>query len=249
MKRAVANNADSGSGGQFLSTRWSVVLAAGGSSEPDAQAALAELCRCYWFPLYSYVRRRVPHADEAQDLIQEFFTHLLEKNTIAVADQQRGRFRAFLLTALRNFLANEWTKSQTRRRGGGHRVWQLDLESGESLIKNEPLDVLTPEKLFDRRWAETLLKVVMNQLQDEFERLGKSDYFDQLKPFLTSGRREVRYEPVARQLGISEGAAMVAAHRMRRRFRDLLRAEIAQTVPRPEEVDDEIHDLFKALSD
>ncbi len=232
---------------RFLSTRWSVVLAAGNASQPNSREALSELCRTYWYPLYAYARRRTSSVHEAQDLIQEFFVRLLEQNTIAVADQQRGRFRTFLLSSLRNFLANEWAKLHAEKRGGGCRIWQLDVSSAESRFAHQPTDSLTPDKLFDRRWAETLLDQAMNQLRDEFVRLGKLAHFDLLKPFLAGGKRDVSYANAARQLGISEGAAMVAAHRMRRRFRDLLRAEIAQTVATGDDVDDEIRDLFAAL--
>ena len=180
-------------GDQFLSTRWSVVLAAGEASKPEARQALNELCRTYWYPLYAYVRRRTGSADAAQDLIQEFFARLLEKNTIAVADRRRGRFRTFLLSSLRNFLANEGAKLRAAKRGGGLHIWQLDVHLAESRFTHEPADDLTADKTFDRRWAETLLSQVMQRLEDEFARLGKTAHFQQLKPFLTAGKREVRY--------------------------------------------------------
>ncbi len=232
---------------RFLSTRWSVVRAAGELSQPHAREALSELCRTYWYPLYVYVRRRTPNAHEAQDLIQEFFARLLEKNVLAAADQQRGRFRTFLLASLRNFLTSEWVKARAEKRGGGRPLWQLDVDLAESRMAHEPVDWLTPDRLFDRQWAETLLNQVMEQLQSEFMRMGKEAHFELLRPFLASGKREVSYAHAARRLGMSEGAAMVAAHRMRRRFRELLRAEIAQTVSNEEEVDQEIRDLFAAL--
>ena len=232
---------------QFGSTRWSVVLAAGQRSTLEAQEALTLLCQHYWYPLYAYVRRRVRDPEQAQDLIQDFFTRLLEMNLIEKADPQRGRFRAFLLTSLRNFLTNEWTKKQAVKRGQGRAPWSLDLQSGETRYRAEPVDTLTPEKLFERRWAETLLDRVTEQLRAEYVRTGKQAHFDQLVPFLVGRNEEVSYAAAAARLRISEGAAMVAAHRMRRRFRDLLRAEISETVADPQAVDDEIQQLFGAL--
>lgn len=232
---------------EFASTRWSVVLAAGRDSSPDGREALATLCRNYWYPLYAYVRRRVADPHEAQDLIQEFFSRLLDKNMLAVADPRRGRFRAFLLTSLRNFLANEWEKARAEKRGGGRTVLPLSFDSGESRYTREPADKLTPERLFDRQWAETLIDHVMTGLRDEFTRAGKIEHFERLKVFLTGRNPDAAYADVARRLGMSEGAAMVAAHRLRRRFRERLRAEIAETVAEPHDIDDEIRSLFAAL--
>jgi RNA polymerase sigma-70 factor (ECF subfamily) len=233
---------------EFGSTRWSIVLAAGQASTADAREALAILCRHYWYPLYAYVRRRRHNADEAQDLIQEFFARLLEKNLIGKADPQRGRFRSFLLTSLRNFLANEWAKARSAKRHPEHPPLSLDLQSGEARYVGEPVDTLTPERLFERRWAETLLDRVTEQLRQEFIRAGKQAHFEQLAPFLAGRNQDVCYANAAAQLGISEGAAMVAALRMRRRFRHLLRSEIAHTVADPRTVDEEIQQLFAALS-
>jgi RNA polymerase sigma-70 factor (ECF subfamily) len=244
-------NADCESGSaraaDFASTRWSVVLAAGRDSSPGSREALETLCRSYWRPLYGYVRRRVADAHEAQDLIQEFFARLLDKNVIAVADPERGRFRAFLLTSLRNFLANQWEKSRAEKRGGGRTVLSLDLQYDESQSVCSPTDDLTPERLFDRQWAETLIDHVMTTLREEFAKAGKIEHFERLKVFLTGRSATLSYADAARGLGVSEGAAMVAAHRLRRRFRDLLRAEIAQTLADPKDVDDEIRFLFAAL--
>jgi RNA polymerase sigma-70 factor (ECF subfamily) len=233
---------------EFGSTRWSVVLAAGQRSTLQAHEALTQLCQHYWYPLYAYVRRRVRDSDQAQDLIQEFFARLLEMNLIEKADPQRGRFRAFLLTSLRNFLTNEWAKTQAVKRGQGHAPLSLDLRTGEARYLAEPVDTLTPEKLFERRWAETLLDRVTEQLRAEYVRSGKQAHFDQLVPFLVGRNEDVSYATAAAQLKISEGAAMVAGHRLRRRFRDLLRAEIAETLADPQAVDDEIRQLFGALS-
>ena len=233
---------------EFVSTRWSVVLAAGQASTPGSQQALAALCRDYWYPLYAYVRRRVNDAHEAQDLVQEFFARLVEKNVIAVADPQRGRFRSFLLASLRNFLSHEWAKAGAAKRGGRLASVSLDLDAGEARYLRELAENLTPEQLFERRWAETLLDRVTTQLRDEFARAGRKHHFDELKLFLTGKNPGASYAEAAANLGITEGAAMVAAHRMRRRFRELLMAEIAQTLANPQDIDDEINGLFAALA-
>lgn len=233
---------------EFVSTRWSIVLAAGQVSTPGSQQALAALCRDYWYPLYAYVRRRVNDAHEAQDLVQEFFARLLEKNVIAVADPERGRFRSFLLASLRNFLSHEWAKAGAAKRGGRLDSLPLDLDCGEARYLRELADNLTPEQLFERRWAETLLDRVTTQLRDEFVRAGRKNHFERLKAFLTGRNPHTSYAEAAASLGITEGAAMVAAHRMRRRFRELLMAEIAQTLASPQDVDDEINGLFAALA-
>ncbi len=232
---------------EFGSTRWSVVLKAGQAPAADAREALAVLCRDYWYPLYVYARHRVNDAHEAQDLIQEFFVRLLEKRVIAAADPQRGRFRSFLLTSLRNFLANEWAKARAAKRGPQAAPRALDLQSGESRYLREVAGALTPERLFERRWAETLLDRVTNRLQEEFRRAGKAPHFEHLKVFLTGRDAAVSYADAGGKLGISQGAAMVAAHRMRRRYRELLLAEIVQTLADPRDLDDEISRLFAAL--
>jgi len=233
--------------GEFDSTRWSVVLAAGQTSSPGAQEALATLCRVYWYPLYAYVRRRVADVHEAQDLIQEFFARLLEKNVLAAADPQRGRFRAFLLVSLRNFLLNEWAKAKTAKRGGMCDRLSIDLESAESRFLGDLADYLTPERLYERRWVETLLDRVTTRLQEDYVRTGKARLFEQLKVFLTGRNEAVSYAEAARKLGISEGAAMLAAHRLRCRFRARLLDEITQTLADPKDLDDEIRRLFAAL--
>jgi RNA polymerase sigma-70 factor (ECF subfamily) len=244
------NRASSASGGdhQFAATRWSVVLAAGHRSSPDSQQALESLCRTYWFPLYVYVRRRVPNVYEAQDLTQEFFATLLEKNALEAADRERGRFRWFLLTAFKHFLADEWDKAKAQKRGGGCRTIPLNLESGECRYALEPVDDLSPERLYEKQWALTFLEHVLNRLRDEFVANGKEQQFQTLKPFLGGNHEPGSYENAARALGLSEAAAKVAAHRMRRRYREVLRAEIAETVAEPGEVDDEIRNLRATLS-
>jgi RNA polymerase sigma-70 factor (ECF subfamily) len=233
---------------EFASTRWSIVLAAAGGSSPDSREALERLCRSYWYPLYAYARRRVQDVQEAEDLIQEFFARLLDKNLIAVADPERGRFRSFLLASLRNFHADAWDKTRTQKRGGDRSILSLDFETAETQYNRlEPADEQTPEHSYDRQWAITLLDHVMERLHDEFARAGKLTQFNQLAGFLGGRDPDRSYAMAARELGISEGAAMVAAHRLRRRFRDLLRAEIAQTVTNSDEIDAEISSLFASL--
>jgi RNA polymerase sigma-70 factor (ECF subfamily) len=224
------------------------VLEAGQRSSSGSPEALAELCESYWYPLYAYVRRRVADPHDALDLVQEFFSRLLDKNIIAVADPSRGRFRAFLLTSLRHFLADQWDKSRAKKRGGDRAVLSFEVSEGETRYMLEPADELTPERLYDRQWTITLLDRVMGQLRDELVRAGKQAHFAELSVFLSGRQADVSYATAARALGISEGAAMVAAHRMRRRYHDLLRAEIAETVASPDEIDDEIRRLFASLN-
>jgi len=233
---------------EFASTRWSIVLTAGERHSPDSEEALADLCRSYWYPLYAYVRRRVRDPHEAQDLVQEFFSRLLERNTVAVADPQRGRFRAFLLTSLRNFLAGQWDQAKAQKRGGGRTTLSLDFAGAASRELLEPADRLTPERLYDQQWARMLLQRVLTGLRETFARAGKQKQFDELKVFLAGRHAQASYAAAAVRLGISQGAAMVAAHRLRRRYRELLRAEIAQTVADPGEVEDEIRSLFASFA-
>lgn len=208
---------------------------------------MATLCQTYWFPLYAYVRRRTPDVHEAQDLVQSFFVRLLEKDLLAVADPERGRFRAFLLTALKHFLTNEWAKDRTQKRGGGRNALALDFDSGESRYNSEPAHDLTAERLFEQQWALTLLDRTLGMLRAEYAAAGKEQQFDHLKHFLRADRGESSYSGAAQALGITEGGAKVAAHRLRKRYRELLRSELAQTVAEPVEVDDEIRHLFTAL--
>jgi RNA polymerase sigma-70 factor (ECF subfamily) len=233
--------------GQFAATRWSVVLAAGHPSSPDSRRALESLCGAYWYPLYAYVRRRVADINEAQDLTQAFFAELLAKNYVGRATSQRGQFRAFLLTAFKHFLSKEWQKGKAQKRGGGTLPIPLDFELANSRCLIEPAVELTADQLYDRQWAVTLLGQVMQQLEDEFVRSGKKRHFHELKAFLIGEHSSATYSDVALKLGVTEAAAKMAAHRMRRRYRALLRAEIAQTVAHPDEVEDEIRRLFATL--
>jgi RNA polymerase sigma factor (sigma-70 family) len=236
-------------GDRFATTHWSMVVSAGGSHAPEASRALAVLCENYWFPLYAFVRRAGYSAEDAQDLTQEFFVRLLAKNYLAVADRQRGRFRSFLLGAMKHFLANERRRQGAQKRGGNRPLLSLDICSGEnrySLI--EPVDNMTPERLYEKRWALTLLDLVLSRLREEFRTAGKLERFDSLKQFLASGTAKPAYLEVAEELGMSQGAVKVAVHRLRRRYRKLLKEEIARTIVDPEALEDELGDLLAALS-
>ena len=232
----------------FVTTHWSVVLAASRRDSTRAETALASLCRTYWYPLYAYVRRRGYGPEDAQDLTQEFLARLLEQRWLGQADRQRGRFRTFLLGAMSHFLANEWDKARAKKRGGAVEIVPLQLDSAETRYGREPADLSTPEQAYERRWAVTLLDGVLQGLQKECAAQGKSEVFEQLKPCLVGEAERQPYPVLAAQLGLSEGAVKVAVHRLRQRFRQLLRAEIANTVATPAEVDEEMHHLFAVLA-
>ena len=237
---------------QFATTRWTLVTAAGRNNSPEARKALGDLCRLYWYPVYAFVRRRGKNAEDALDLTQGFFTRLIEKNDLADADRSRGRFRAWLLASVKNYLANEWDKAVAQKRGGGKKVFSFDIDpdDAERRYRREPAHQATPERIYDRRWALTLLEQALATLEEESKREGKQELFAALKPTLSADARDPAdesYRDLAARLGTSEGAVKVAAHRLRRRYRDLLRAEISETVATPEDIDDEIRDLFTAL--
>lgn len=234
--------------GSFATTRWSVVLEAGRGSSPDSRRALATLCETYWYPLYAYVRRCGYQVAESQDLTQEFFSSLLEQERLRVADQQRGKFRSFLLASLKNFLANQWRAARAQKRGAGRVPLSLDWESGESRYRLEPASELTAERVFLRRWALTLLEQTLSRLAAEYEAAGKRALFDKLKVYLGGESDRIPYSQVAAELSMTAGAVKVASHRLRRRCREVLRDEITHTVATPEEVDDELRELFAALS-
>jgi len=224
-----------------------VVLTAGGRDTPVARDALAKLCRTYWYPLYAYVRRRNYSPPDAEDLTQEFFARFLEQRWVGNADREKGRFRTFLLSAMNHFLANEWDKARAQKRGGGVLHLPLQFDTAETRYVREPADNVTPEQHFERRWALTLLETVVNGLRAEYERDGKAELFEALDPCLVGDRTSQPYEELARKLGISEGAVKSAVHRLRRRYRQLLREEIAQTVAGPGEVDEELRHLIAVL--
>jgi RNA polymerase sigma-70 factor (ECF subfamily) len=234
----------------FVTTQWSLVLAAARNDTTKAQAALEKLCRTYWYPLYAYVRRRGYAPQDAQDLTQAFFTRLLERHWLNAADRERGHFRTFLLTAMSRFLADEWDKARAQKRGGGvaHVPVQLDTSGAESRYGCEPVDDSTPEQIYERRWAMTLLDTVLKRLSAEYEEEGKGEQFGVLSSCLTGDREKQPYTELAERLGINEGAVKVAVHRLRKRYRKLLRAEIAQTLAAGEDVDEELHHLFAVLA-
>ncbi len=232
----------------FSATHWSVVLAAGQTDFARAAAALERLCRGYWYPIYAFVRRRGFGHHEAEDLTQAFFAFLLEKETLKKVDRNKGKFRTFLLAALTNFLANEWDKGQTLKRGGHHQIISLDEAAAEGLYLREAGESLTPEKLFERRWASAIIEQALGRLKQEYITGGKADVFAKLEPSLTRDVTAGSHAEWAGELGMSEGAVKVALHRLRRRFGEILRSEIAHTVSSPEEIDDEIRHLFAAIS-
>lgn len=234
--------------GGFLSTRWTVVLSAADPDSPHAATALDALCRAYWYPLYAYVRRRGHSTPDAQDLTQEFFAQLLEHNWVARADRQKGRFRSFLLMAMKRFLANEWDKVKTEKRGGHVHLVPFPLEAAEARYAQEPADTSTPEQLYERQWALTLLESVLSQLRDDYARDGKEALFDALKPCLIGSQELQPYAVLAGGLRMTEGAVKVAVHRLRERYRERLKGEIAHTVASPVEVDGELRHLFRALA-
>jgi RNA polymerase sigma-70 factor (ECF subfamily) len=205
------------------------------------------LCQVYWHPVYAYIRRRGYNWDQSQDLTQGFFALLLEKKYLADADRRRGRFRSFLLAAITHFLANEWDHAQALKRGGGHVLVSIDLIEAENWYVPEAVEAATPESLFERRWALSLLENVLARLRAEFAEVGKSDQFERLSVFLDQDPESGRYQELTQAMGLSAGALRMLVHRMRRKYRRLLRDEIAQTVSSPEETDEEIRFLMSKL--
>ncbi len=231
----------------FATTRWSIIAAAAGTPNPTARAALSVLCATYWRPLFEFIRRRGHGPEEAHDLTQGFFARLLEKGWLEDADRERGRFRAFLLAALKHYLSNERDFARSQKRGGGRGPISLDLEDAEKRLAGEPSHDLTPERLFERRWAMTVLDEALRRLESEHRAARKELVFSTLKPFLAFDGSEPPQADVAAALRMTEGAVKVAVHRLRKRFRELLREEVARTVDREEDVDEEIRHLFDAF--
>jgi RNA polymerase sigma-70 factor (ECF subfamily) len=228
----------------FATTHWSVVLAAGHDSSPGAQEALEKLCSAYRYPLYAYVRRQGHSPDDAQDLTQAFFARLLEKKSLRHAQKERGRFRTFLLTSLKHFLIHEWERTQSAKRGGGSIHLSWDQTTSEERYLLEPVSDLTPDKVFDQRWALTLFQDALSRLRHESATAGKSDRFEQLKAFLTDEPAEGAYQKVAERLGMSPDSVAVSVHRLRQRYGELVREGIAQTVASPAEVQEELRYLI-----
>lgn len=223
-------------------------MEAGNQNSPRAAEALAQLCHLYWRPLYAYVRKRGYSADEAPDLVQEFFARVIEKNYFGAADRQRGRFRTFLLASMEHFLAKEWQRAHRLKRGGGQVFVSIDAEDAEGTLRGEPADELTAETLYDRRWALALLEQALVRLREEYTASGRGPVFEHLAGALSGERTELSYADIGARLGMSEGAVKVAAHRLRQRYGELVRAQIADTVARPEQVDEELQHLFAALA-
>ena len=232
----------------FATTRWSVVLAAGQGGTTHSQAALGKLCQTYWYPLYAYVRRRGHSPEDAQDLTQEFFAQLLERQALAKADPNRGRFRSFLLGSLNHFLANEWQKARAQKRGSGRELLSLDWAAAEDRFDLEPADHAAPDRIFEKQWALTLLSEVLNRLEQEYRGAGKADWFLELKQTLMGVRESQPYVELANRLGVSESAVKVAVHRLRKRYRELVREEIAGTLAGPQDVEPEMRHLFSVLA-
>src|SRR5690349_5596150 len=231
---------------QFPTTRWTLVVAAGDPQKKEARSALVSLCENYWYPLYAYLRRRGYSCDQAQDLTQEFFVRVLEGRYLDRADPEKGRFRSFILTSLKFFVADEEDRHRARKRGGGVLV-PLEFSSGEERYQREPAHNETPERIFERRWALSMLDRVVERLRDEFVQHGRPEHFERLKVFLL-GQSDTPYAALAREMHTSEGALKVAIHRLRKRYRELFRQEIADTLADPAEVESELRYLAAALT-
>jgi DNA-directed RNA polymerase specialized sigma24 family protein len=231
---------------QFPTTRWTLVVAAGDPHEKEARSALVSLCENYWYPLYAYLRRRGYPADQAQDLTQGFFIRMLEGRYLDRADPEKGRFRSFLLSSLKFFVADEEDRDRAHKRGGGALV-PLEFSSGEERYRREPAHNETPERIFERRWALSVLDRVVEKLHNEFVQHGRPEHFERLKVFLL-GQSDAPYAALAREMNTSEGALKVAIHRLRKRYRELFRQEIADTVADPAEVESELRYLVVVLT-
>ena len=231
----------------FLTTHWSVVLSAQDKDSPRSVEALETLCRSYWYPLYAHVRQLGRNPHDAQDLTQEFFARLLQKDYLQSAAREKGKFRTFLLMALKRFLANEWDRQHAQKRGGFAPVISIDEELAESRFASEPSHQVQPDVLFDRQWAMTLLERTMTKLQEEYVASGRAKLFDHLRNCLARDESALPYAEIAAQLSLTEAAVKMAVHRLRARYREILRAEIAETVSAEEEVEDEIRHLFSTF--
>ena len=233
---------------QFVTTSWTQVLAAREAASTESRQALEDLCHAYWYPLYALVRRQGWGADEARDLTQGYFAQLLEKGYLDDFDPSLGRFRVFLKTSVKHFLSKERDKAQTWKRGGQAEIVSLDLEDGEGRYRHEPVDRLTPEEIYERRWALTILDRALDRLRGELVEADRASEFDALKGFLTGEEPRQPYREVAASLSMTEAAVKMSVHRLRQRFGALLRQEIAETVARPDDVDDEVRHLLGVIA-
>lgn len=230
--------------GKFATTQWSQVLAAQAGEDTAARVALQELCTAYWYPIYAFVRHQGYDADRAADLTQGYFAELLEKDFLGDVDPSKGRFRSFLLTSLRHFISHQRDREKAQKRGGRTEIVSIDTQDAESRFGIEPVDRLTPEQLFERRWAMTVLERAMNRVGAEAEEAGDREEFERFKPYLTGQRPQVPYREVGAELQMSEGAVKTAVYRLRRRYGECVRAEIAETVIDPSDIDDEVRHLL-----
>ena len=233
---------------RFATTHWSLVLAAGSPESTRYHEALEALCRTYWFPLYAYLRRRGHDKHQAEDYIQGFFASLLEKQGLRLADSNRGKFRSYLLGALKHFMADERDRAQTQKRGGDCRVFSLDIDCGEDQYAPELAHQLSPDKLFERSWALTVLRRAADKLEAEWSAIRKKELFQQLIVYLAPAEETIPYRDMAVELNMSEAAVKTATYRMRKRYRELLRNEVAQTVAAKDDIEDELQELFSAFS-
>jgi len=232
----------------FATTHWSVVLAVSQTDTVRARDALSRLCQTYWYPLYAYVRRRGHSPHDAQDLTQAFFARLLEHHSLATADPERGRFRSFILTAMNHFLASEWKRECAQKRGGGIPALSLDLAAAEERFDLEPATQASPDRIFEKQWALALLAEVLHRLEQEYQQEGRADLFAALKQTLLGSRESQPYAELAPKLGLNESALKVTVHRLRKRYRELIRDEIARTLDHGQEVDTELRYLFQVLA-
>jgi len=232
----------------FATTHWSVVLAAAHQEAPEAAAALERLCSTYWYPLYAYIRRQGYEVADAQDLTQGFFAHILSRGFLKRASPAKGKFRSFILASLKYFLADEWAKLQAQKRGGGQVPVFLDAQTAETRYRLEPVELMDAEKLFERRWATALLDRVLERLEEEYSKSGRKPLFDQLRIFLLGEKSSATYAEIAAASQMTEGAVKVAVHRLRLRYRELFREEVAHTVEEPSEVNNEVRHLFAVLT-
>lgn len=233
---------------EFGTTMWTTVTEAGKQDGSlQSEKALEKLCRTYWYPLYVFLRRQGKSSEDAEDLTQAFFGHMLEKNALRSAARERGRFRTFLLTSLKHFVTDQWKKESAQKRGGGARMIELDAEVAEDRYRYEPVERLDPEKLFERRWAMTVIEEVLAQLESEYTLKGKKELFLRIQPFLLDKKTEIPQAELAQKLGMKETTLNTEVFRLRARYRELFRDEIAQTVLTSEEIESEMRELFAAL--
>jgi len=240
-------NTNSG-GERFTTTHWSLVLAAGKTANPSAEVAMEKLCRSYWYPLYAFARRSGYGEEYAKDLTQGFFARLLQEKYLRQAQRERGRFRTFLLTAFKHFAADEWDRETALKRGGGREILSFDDETAEKRYHLEPVDEVTPDKLFDRRWAFATLEEAVRLLRKEYQDTGRGDLFDKLQAFLSGDLEDAGYSEAAAQLSMSENTLKSHVRRLRQRNREILREVIANTVASPDQIDEELRDLSAALA-